>query len=381
MQTRFTPDWSNELMMQKESADVVVIGGGVRGLVTAYYLSKAGVDVAVLEKRFVGAGATGLNTGYANVSEKGPRHYTEFSKMSADMYPALNEELGGGIEYERNGSLRIVETQAEWEAQAATVAERNQVPGLSMQMLEIDELRRLEPALASDLRGGSFCPIDGSVNPLKFVRALAQRAAQNGARIHIGCEVADIHVTAGRIEEVVTRQGRLATHVVVNAAGIHVPRIAAMVGLDVPVNAERGQLTITEALPRFMRRPIGPYTQFANGQVLIGVTNENVGENTGVTTAMIASRVRQALRILPVLKQATGIRCTAALRPMPPDRLPIYQKMDAVRDFYVTVGHSGITLAPVTGKVLADLITTGHTDIPLDPYRVERFKPQGATAH
>jgi glycine/D-amino acid oxidase-like deaminating enzyme len=169
----------------------------------------------------------------------------------------------------------------------------------------------------------------------------------------------------------------ISTHVVVNAAGIHVPRIAKMVGLDVPVNAERGQLTITEALPRFMHRPIGPYMQFKNGQVLIGVTNENVGEDTTVTSEMISSRVQKAIRILPVLKAARGIRCAAALRPIPPDRLPIYQKMEGVSDFYVTVGHSGITLAPLTGKIFTELITQGHTDIPIDKYRVERFKEKG----
>ena len=95
---------------------------------------------------------------------------------------------------------------------------------------------------------------------------------------------------------------------------------------------------------------------------------------------MISSRVRKAIRILPVLKKARGIRCAAALRPMTPDRLPIYQKVDEVDDFYVAVGHSGITLAPVTGKIFTDLITQGHTDVPLDGYRVERFKENKTAA-
>jgi glycine/D-amino acid oxidase-like deaminating enzyme len=101
--------------MNKESAEVVVIGGGVRGMAVAYYLKKAGVDVIVLEKRFVGAGASGLSMGYVNISGKGPIFYTEFSKMSADMYPTLNEELDGKIEYERNGSVSVAQTEKEWE--------------------------------------------------------------------------------------------------------------------------------------------------------------------------------------------------------------------------------------------------------------------------
>jgi len=364
-------------MKNKVSAEVVIIGAGVRGMAVAYYLSKAGVDVVVLEKRFICAGASGLNTGYANVSEKGPRFYTELNKLSADMYPALNDELGGGFGYERNGSIRALEDELAWEKQTRTVEERNQVEGLGMRMLETKEMRELEPALSPHLRGGSFCPIDGSLNPLKLTRALAKKATGNGARIFTGNEVVDIRAADSRIEEVVTDHMRFSTHVVVNAAGIHVPGIARMVGIHVPVNPERGQLTITQALPPIISRVIGPYKQFEDGHILIGATNESVGENTSVTVEMLADRVHQAIRIIPALKAAHGIRCTAALRPMPPDRLPIYQKMEEIRDFYVAVGHSGVTLAPITGKIFSELITQGDTDVSLDAYRAERFKDQG----
>jgi glycine/D-amino acid oxidase-like deaminating enzyme len=359
--------------MRKESADVVVIGGGVRGMAVAYSLIKAGVDVMVLEKRAIAAGASGLTMGYINVSGKGPDFYTRLSKLRADMYPAYNEELGGGIEYERNGSVRVAETEAEWEQLSRIVKERNQIEGLDMRMLGIEDMRGMEPAISPRLLGGYWCPIDGGVNALKLTRALARNASRLGARIYKESEVLAVRVAAGRIEEVETRRMRISTHVLVNTAGIHVPRISKMMGFDLPVFPERGQLTITEALPKIMHCTIGPYKQYANGQVLLGVTNENVGEDTGITAEMISSRVRKAIRILPVLKKARGIRCTAALRPMTPDRLPIYQKVDGVDDFYVAVGHSGITLAPVTGKIFADLITQGHTDVPLDVYRVERF--------
>ena len=361
-------------MKNSVSADVVIIGAGIRGMAITYFLSKAGVKVVVLEKRFICAGASGLNTGYANVSEKGPRFYTELSKLSADMYPALNDELGGGFGYERNGSIRPLENEDAWEKQTRVVDERNQVQGLNMRMLETREIRELEPALSPHLRGGSFCPIDGSLNPLKLTRAFVRRAIKNGAKIFTGNEVVDIRVANNRIEEVITNHMRITTHVVVNAAGIHTPRIAKMVDIHVPVNPERGQLTITEALPQLIGRVIGPYKQCEEGHILIGATNEYVGENTGVTAEMLADRVRQAIRIIPALKVAHGIRCTAALRPMPPDRLPIYQNMEGIHDFHVAVGHSGVTLAPITGKIFSEMILQGHTDVPLDAYRVERFK-------
>lgn len=359
--------------MNKTSADVVVIGGGVRGMSVAYSLTKAGVDVIVLEKRAMAAGASGLNMGYVNVSGKEPDYYTELSKLSADMYPAFNEELDDDIEYERNGSVRVAETEEEWEQLSQVVEARKGIEGLKVSMLGIDEMREMEPALSPRLLGGYWCPLDGGANALKLTRALAKGAVRMGACIWTGSEVHDIKVSKQRIDEVITSRGRIASHVVVNTAGIHVPGIAKMVGLEIPVFPERGQLTITEALSKFINRTIGSYKQFDNGQVLLGVTNEKVGENTGVTTEMISSRVRKAIRILPALKKARAIRCAAALRPMTPDRLPIYQKMDGIRDFYVAVGHSGITLAPITGKIFSDLITLGHSDINLDPYRVERF--------
>jgi glycine/D-amino acid oxidase-like deaminating enzyme len=359
--------------MNKDSADVVVVGGGVRGMAIAYSLKKAGLDVIVLEKRAIAAGASGLTMGYINVSGKGPDYYTRLSKLSADMYPAFNEELGGDIGYERNGSVKVAETEEEWQQLSQVVAARTQIEGVDMRMLRIEDMREMEPAISRRLLGGYWCPIDGGVNALKLTRALARNAARLGARLYIGYEVLDVRVTAGRIEEVVTHRMRISTHVLVNTAGIHVPRISKMMGFDLPVFPERGQITITEALPKIMNRTIGSYKQFDNGQVLLGVTNEKAGEDTGITTEMISSRVRKAIRILPVLKMARGIRCAAALRPMTPDRLPIYQKIDGVNDFYVAVGHSGITMAPVTGKIFTDLITQGHTDVPLDGYRVERF--------
>jgi sarcosine oxidase subunit beta len=359
--------------MKKKSAEVVIIGGGVRGLVIAYSLAKAGVDVAVIEKRFVGAGASGLNMGYVNVSAKRPAFYTRLSKMSADMYPRFGEELDTDIEYQRNGALEVAQTPADWEKLTQIVAERNQVAGIDMRMVNIDELRKLEPALAPQLLGGSWCPHDGAVHALKLTRALARAAALNGARIYQHEEVRDIRVAAGRIEAVAVTDGSIATHVVVNAAGIHVPRIALMVGLDVPVFPERGQLIITEELPRILNRTVGGYKQFKDGQMLIGITNEKVGENTAVTTREISRCAREAIKIIPVLKQARAIRCAAALRPMTPDRRPIYQKVDGISDFYLAVGHSGITLAPVTGKIFTDLITKGQTDVPIAEYGLERF--------
>jgi glycine/D-amino acid oxidase-like deaminating enzyme len=243
--------------MNKISAEVVIIGGGVRGLSIAYGLAKVGVDVVLLEKRYIAAGASGLNMGYVNISVKKPTFYTQFSKISADLYPDLNEELGGDIEYERNASLSVAKIEQEWEALSRIVEERNKVSGVGMRMLDIDEMRQMEPNLS----------------------------------------------------------------------------------------------------PR-----------------LLGATKEKAGEDVSVTVNMLSDIARQAMSIIPALQKARAIRFAAGLRPMTPDTRPIYQKIDGVCDFYIAVGHSGITLAPITGKIFSELIPKGETDILINKYKLERFQ-------
>ncbi|MBU0465809.1 MAG: FAD-binding oxidoreductase [Proteobacteria bacterium] len=357
-----------------KNVEVLVIGAGVRGLSIAYSLAKAGVDVMVIEKRFVAAGASGLNMGLVNISGKAPEHYTLLSLMSANMYPNFIEELGADIEYERNGSFPgIAKNPEDWERLNQVVTERNQVADINMRMMDINEMRELEPDFSPQLLGGAYCPVDGGVNALKLTRALARAGLEKGVSIKSKCEVLDIRVSSNRIESVVTSLGNIGTHVVVNAAGIHVPAIAKMIGVEVPIFPERGQLIITEALPKFLSRAVESYKQFADGQVLIGYANERVGENTWVTTEMISRFAKEVIQVFPILKQAKAIRCAAALRPMTPDRLPIFEKVADISDFYIAVGHSGITLAPLTGKVFSDLIITGQTDIPITEFGMERF--------
>lgn len=359
--------------MFKNTADVVVVGGGVRGLAVAFGLARAGLDVVVVEERFIASSASGLNMGYINVSAKRPEYYTILSKMSSDMYPEFNAELGGGFEYERMGSLDIAETDDAFRALARSVEERNKVPGIDMRMLDAAEARTLEPALSPRIKGARWCPVDGSVHPLKLARALMKAAVDRGAVVRCGEKVLDIRVSSGRVEAVETSAGSISTRVVVNTAGIHTSSVARTVGLKIPVFPERGQIIITEPLPQILKRPVDSYKQYADGQVLIGASNEDVGEDTRVTPEIISRIARTAIRILPVLNRAHVVRCTAALRPMTPDRLPVYQKIQDIADFYVAVGHSGFTLAPVTAKIFTDLITTGKTDVDLAPYRYERF--------
>lgn len=357
----------------QRAPDVVVVGGGIRGVSIAYYLARAGVCVTLVEKGFLASGASGANAGLVNVSQKTPAHYTAFSLLSADMYPDFVAGLGLEVDYQREGFLRVAETDAEAEIVARHAEMQNRVPGVKVEALEARDAHALEPALSPRLRAVAFCAQDGNVDPLKLMRALGRAARRHGAEILHHREVTGIRLQSGRVAAVVTPQGEIPAGVVVDAAGVLVPDVARMVGVEIPILPQRGQMFQVEALPPFLRRPVQAIRQLKSGTTMVGTTNEFVGPDRAVTYEAGIQILARARRIVPALDRARVIRGWAGLRPMPPDGLPIYDAVATVPGFYVAVGHSGITLAPITGQVFLDLITRGRTDLPIAPYSLSRF--------
>ncbi|RMF86623.1 MAG: FAD-binding oxidoreductase, partial [Nitrospinota bacterium] len=287
----------------------------------------------------------------------------------------LAEELDTDLEYEREGNMiRVVEREEELEVVQAFVQQQNQVPGVTMQFLDGKEARELEPALSPHILGATFCPADGHLNPFKLVYGYARAARRLGAKILIHTPVTGFRVERGRVEGVKTPQGEISTRTVVNAAGVNVPDLGDMLRVSIPVVACRGQVITTEALPRVLRRPVGSLRQTADGNILIGVTHDFVGYDRRVTYAAMRQNISRACRILPVLQKAQGIRFWAGLRPWPIDGLPIMGPIPGLEGFIVATGHSGITLAQITGKLIAEYITTGTTSLPLAPYSIHRFQ-------
>ncbi|HEV8438140.1 MAG TPA: FAD-dependent oxidoreductase [Methylomirabilota bacterium] len=357
------------------TADVVIVGGGIRGVTIAYYLARAGVRVALVERGFLGSGASSANTGLVNVSQKRPAHYTAFSLLSADMYPEFVAGLDASVDYQRDGFVRVAESEAEAQALAHDARTQSRVPGVTVEVLDIRAARALEPALSPRLAAASFCPQDGNVDPLKLVRAVGRAARRHGARILHHREVTGIRIAAGRVAAVVTREGEIGADAVVDAAGVFVPVVARMVGVEVPVLPQRGQMLQLESMPPLLRRPIQALRQLSSGTTMVGTTNEFVGHDRAVTYEGAAGILARAQRVVPALAAARVIRGWAGLRPMTPDGLPVYDAVPQVPGFFVAVGHSGITLAAITGQVFLDLITKGRTDLPIAPYSLSRFTP------
>jgi sarcosine oxidase subunit beta len=359
--------------MSRASPDVVVVGAGARGASIALYLARAGVRVTLVERGFLGSGTSGANVGLVNVSGKTPEHYTAFSLLSADMYPRLVADLDEPVDHQRDGYFQVALDDREAEQLMQHAARQSRVPGVTVEVIDARQARALEPALSPRLAAATFCAQDGNVDPLKLTVALGRAARRHGAQVLYHEEVTGIRLDGGRIAGVTTPSGDIATGAVVDAAGVLVPHVARMVGVEVPLLPQRGQIYHLEALPPILRRPVHAIRQFRSGTVMVGTTNEFVGHDRSVTYEAGVLVLDRACRAVPALAGARVLRAWAGLRPMSPDGLPIYGAVPDVPGFYIAVGHSGITLAPITGQVFLDIITTGRTSLPVEPYSLARF--------
>jgi sarcosine oxidase subunit beta len=365
-------------MSEVKSADVVVIGGGARGCSIALFLARAGVRVVLVERRFLSSMVSSANGAQVNVSAKKPDYYTRMSLKSARMYPDFLASLDVDIFLQQEGILSVTIDPDQMSIHQQRVQELKQIPDLHVQLLDGREAREIIPALSPEVIGGYISHADGIVDVLKLIPAMGRAARRAGAKILGNTEVTGIEVVEGRIQKVITNRGAIATPVVVNAAGVHVPHIGRMVGLSIPVDPEHGHMVISQPYARLIPIPTDYVTQLPNGSFFIGTTNNNIGYDTKVRPLWLPPFLQNALRILPALKNVGALRIFAHLRPMPPDRLPIYDRVPEVEGFYIAVGHSGITLAPLTGKIFTDWIVNGETDIDLSPYSLKRFAENSA---
>lgn len=374
--------------------DVVVIGGGIVGCSCAYYLAREGIKVCLVEKGTLASGTSRAGQSHIVLWEE-PDINLKLEKASRLLYETLAEELPFDIEYRRTGSLALVENTVDWEPFARTVHSL-QARGLDCQLLTNDDLTRLEPNLARDLAGGAYFPEDAQVNPILTTLALAQAAKNMGAEIRPFTEVTSIELSAERkVTAVNTTTGRIPTAVVVNAAGVWSAAIGKMVGLDVPVIPRRGHIIVTEPVPDNLihckiilaagyMQTLGATSgvamsaniqQTRSGNLLLGSSRDFGGFDRTVKPEVIRAQLARNLRFLPALANIHVIRTYAGLRPYSPDLVPIISEGNGVGGFYLATGHegAGITMAPITGKLISEMITGKAPTVPLEPLSLRRF--------
>lgn len=351
--------------------DVLIIGAGVVGNTIAFHLTERGVHPTVLDKGFPLSGTSGSTQAWIWVHTKTPGFYGELSLISADLYrDALAPRLPG-IEYTRTGGLGLLFGDDEVAA-ARELAAAQRPYGVEIELLGRDEVARLEPHLSPEVIGATYSPHDGNVNPFQLVRRLMAAARRQGAVYRFYERVLDLRECRAGYE-VETEHGRLQARRLVLAAGLWTPELAGCLGVHLPVRPVRGQVLITEPLRPVLGHTLNFMRQMINGEILFGYSAEEVGRDRRNTREVLAAAAARGLRTLPLLRGVRIVRAFAGLRPMPADGLPIVGEVPGHPGLFVAVMHSGYTLAPLVGTVLAEMLVEGRSPVPITALSPARF--------
>lgn len=383
-----------ELILLPGSADVVVIGGGVIGASIAYHLAKRKVDVVLLEKGDAASGSSGACGGTIFLQTKNPGTHLELALESSRRFACLEQELGAGFEYQRQGGMIVVERAEELQAMKQFAAKHNSF-GLEVSLLDPQQARELEPFLSEKILGATFSPMDAQVNPMLLTFAFLKAAQGLGAKILTNTRATGFQRTSHGIKSVKTDKGEIHTNTIVNAGGVYAAEIGALLDLEIPIRPRRGQLVVTEAVGPLIRHcmlsaqyiaaKFNPalaqkgggisIEPTASGNFVLGSTREFVGFDKRVTPEKIFHIAEHVGRIIPCLKKLNMIRAFAGLRPYTPDGLPILGTVAGLGGFIMAAGHEGdgIALSPITGELIAELIVDNKTGFPIEEYRLERF--------
>jgi sarcosine oxidase, subunit beta len=369
----------------KNKADVVIIGGGVNGCSLAYQLAKKGLEVVVVEKRYLASGATGA-CGAGIRQQWSTKENALLAIQSVKIFEQLSSELGQDIEFRQGGYLIAVHDETEMKQAEKNVTMQRSL-GLKVNILQPEDITKIVPIL--DVKGmkaigATFCPTDGHANPFLTTFAYADAARKHGAEIHTHTMVSGLKTAKKAIQGVVTDQGTIQTHIVVNAAGIDSKTIADMVKVKLPLTPLRKEIMATERLkPLFEAMVISfkdgiYFSQQREGQIVGGIPipEEKGGYKTMPTFAFLTHMAQTLTRYAPVLKHVNMLRHWTGFYDVTPDARPLLGEVKEMKGFIQCSGFSGhgFMISPMVSKLLAEYIADQKTSEVLESLSLERFK-------
>jgi len=369
----------------KNSAEVVIVGGGISGCATAYYLAKLGcTDVVVLEKEYIASGATG-RCGAGVRAQWGLELNCQLTKMSCEMFEELDEELDydGDTEFKQGGYLMLATKEKEVEQFKKNVELQNKL-GIKSELLTPTEALRIVPFLNTDsVLACSFHQKDGHLNPFYVTDAYMKAAKRLGVEFYTHTAVKDIKVDKGKIEGVVTEKGEIVTNKVLNAAGGWAKEIGKLAGIELPLTPERREILVTEPVgallaPMIISTSLNFYCQqVPHGSFIMGRGNpyEKEGLNQASSWEFLTNMSKTITQVLPVLSRIRVVRQFAGMYILSPDAAPIYGNVPTVEGLYLAVGFSGhgFMVGPMTGLLMAQHILGKETEISIDSLDLGRF--------
>lgn len=361
--------------------DAIIVGAGIVGAACAYYLSLEGIPSLVLDSGFAGSGTTSAGMGHLAMLDDSEAEF-ELCRASSALWADLSPALPADCEQTTEGCLWVAETDAEMELIRPKVDYYNQRE-VSVEALDPTGLAEAEPELRRGLPGALLLHEDRILYQLGATRWLLSEAHRHGGELR---EHTAVHSIGPRSVTIV--DGVLGADIVVNAAGVHAPRLTP----ELAIEPRKGHLVITDRYPKFCHRQVMEIGYLASahtltpesvafnvqpratGQLLIGSSRELVGWDSSINREVLGKMLRRAFELMPRLEDLSCLRTWTGFRPATPDKLPYIGRWPAVDGLWIAAGHEGLGImtATGTGRLLADLISGREPLIdpaPFDPTR------------
>lgn len=382
----------------RDHYDVVIIGGGVHGLATAYYLAaNHGItDVAVLEKAYLGSGGSGRNTAIVRSNYLTPEGVA-FYDRSLDLYNSMSTDLNINVMFSERGHLTLAHTDAALRTMTWR-AEVNKLQGIDSSVITPDEIKKLAPSLDTSseprypILGALYHPPGGTIRHDAVVWGYGRGADHHGIELHQRTEVLDVVVEGGdgpdgkgpggRVTGVLTNRGHVSTPVVVNCTAGWASLIAAMTGLRLPISTHPLQAAVTEPVKVFLPTVVVSgslhvyVSQTDRGELVFGASVDPYStysmQGSLEFTEELAGHV---LELMPAISRMRLLRQWAGLCDMTPDYSPV-MGFTPVEGFLCDVGWGtyGFKAGPVSGEQMAEAIATGQVPELIAPFALDRFE-------
>jgi sarcosine oxidase subunit beta len=367
---------------------VGIVGGGIHGAATAYFLTEFGdVDVTLFERDALGSGSTGYSAGIVRHHYSNPTH-VDLVRRSVEHFQTLGDRINHDSGFHQNGYLVLYDEDHEDDLREIVSIQRD--CGLEVRLIEPDEIEEILPGSSPDgVALGAYEPTAGFADPYLVATGYAKAAREAGGTIETGTEVRDVDRQGDTVEALVTVDGRREFDYVVNAAGTAGARVAAMVDVSVPLRLRESKIVTLTAdasygpdLPTLSDHSMSP-AMYAkpepSGDFLVGGINrpwlDDDQPTAGVDEAFVLEVGRRLDRRLPGFADASVVDSWSGRISVTPDSNPIMGEPAGVENFYNMVGGSGhgFKTAPAFAEAAARHILGKEPRFDLSPYRLERF--------
>lgn len=363
------------------TADVVIVGAGIVGAACAFELARARLRVLVVDRGFVGCGATAAGMGHIVVMDDSEAQFA-LTRYSQTLWDDIEHELPSNVEFDRCGTIWVAddeEEMSEVRRKSAYYGER----GVATEILSAQQVREAEPNLRPSLAGGLLVTGDSVLYAPCAAAHLLDRARDCGAEVRLG-EGVDA-IASGNVS---LNSAKISAGKIVNAAGQHAPSLTP----GINIKPRKGHLVITDRYPGFIKHQIVElgYLKSAHsltsdsvafnlqprktGQILIGSSRQYGLDHSAVETKILAQMLERAFEYVPRLRSASSIRTWTGFRAATPDKLPLIGPHPEDPSIMLAAGHEGlgITTSMATGRLVADQILGRRPEIPIAPYLPSR---------